>query len=180
MGSNPTQGIPSFSLEKKSCPGCSWFVCCAFAFLYLLVFTCYATAWCWIVLPLHQSTVDKFIVKHCSITIKHCSITVIWHHDVNVTVRSGVGHEYSCWRHGQIAKISRYRLPSAPRASPYVWKHALPAIRVGDNREGLMKICGSGKHAVHALAALLCATVGCSLAGHGIVNNYTRGSLARI
>ena len=22
-----------FSLEEKSCPGCSWFVCCAFAFL---------------------------------------------------------------------------------------------------------------------------------------------------
>ena len=22
-----------FSLEKKSCPGCSWFVCCAYAFL---------------------------------------------------------------------------------------------------------------------------------------------------
>ena len=47
VGSNPTQGISSFSLEAKSCPGCSLFVCCAFAFLYLLVLTCM------VVLPLN-------------------------------------------------------------------------------------------------------------------------------
>ena len=36
------RGALSFSLEKKSCPGCSWLVCFAFAFLshLLVVVTC--------------------------------------------------------------------------------------------------------------------------------------------
>ena len=69
MGLNPTQGNSSFIIAKRSCPGCSWLVCCAFASFYLVVDSCVFSVLC---IFLNLLFIPCFVSPFISLRLPRC------------------------------------------------------------------------------------------------------------